>query len=455
MKNRTVAITGATGCMGSATVSEILRRNPDWQLKLLVRDTRKNRRLLKNWSSYPNVRTVWGDLTDRNSVESLVKGADVVLHIGGMVSPAADYFPEKTWDVNVNGARNIVEAICKLEQKNTTSLVYIGSVSQYGPHRAPDIWGGAGDKMTAAEFDVYAQSKIAAERIIADSDIKHWVSLRQSGILSLQTLFKGSDPITFHVPLNGVIEWATVEDSARLMAEIAKPDVNPAIWHRFFDISSGRSFRLTNYQFECKLLKAIGCPSPEKCFVPNWFATGNFHGIWYAFSDELERLVPFREGITFDDWLKRMKSFLPWFFKLTPIAPAFIIKVAMKRVASHPVLGTLSWAKDKSSPRWKAFFGDQMPEKDWTKAILPPPNPNDENPILRYAGFDRSKSEAELTLEDMHNIASLQGGDCLETEMKGGSVKMLFRTNEGTVFEAKPNTIAFGGHWGPIQGQPQ
>ena len=41
------------------------------------------------------IRIVWGDLTSYQDVLNGVTGADYVLHVGGMVSPAADYFPKK------------------------------------------------------------------------------------------------------------------------------------------------------------------------------------------------------------------------------------------------------------------------------------------------------------------------------------------------------------------------
>jgi len=40
-----------------------------------------------------------------------VMGADYVLHVGGMVSPAADYFPKKTLKVNTTAAQYIVDAV--------------------------------------------------------------------------------------------------------------------------------------------------------------------------------------------------------------------------------------------------------------------------------------------------------------------------------------------------------
>ena len=52
---------------------------------------------------------LYGDLTVYEDVLAGVAGADYVLHVGGMVSPKADYYPEKTLKVNVTAAENVEE----------------------------------------------------------------------------------------------------------------------------------------------------------------------------------------------------------------------------------------------------------------------------------------------------------------------------------------------------------
>lgn len=44
----------------------------------------------------PNVKIVWGDLTDYDSLLEGITGSDYVLHVGGMVSPSADWKPYRT-----------------------------------------------------------------------------------------------------------------------------------------------------------------------------------------------------------------------------------------------------------------------------------------------------------------------------------------------------------------------
>lgn len=223
--------------------------------------------------------------------------------------------------VNTTAAQYIVDAVKAQPNSDRIKVVYIGSVAQTGHRNAPVHWGRTGDPINISVYDHYAISKTIAERIFVESGIKHWACLRQTGILCPELLFKGSDPITFHVPLDGVLEWATTEDSGRLLANVCEKEVPDEFWNRFYNISSGPSFRLTNYEFESKLLKAIGCPAPEKIFEPNWFAIRNFHGQWYTDSDLLEGYLHFRSNQTCDDYFKWMASQVPWYFHLAKIVP--------------------------------------------------------------------------------------------------------------------------------------
>ena len=97
MKKR-VFITGATGHMGWATLQEFLPRLNRFDITVLVRDSAKNRKLLAPIQD--KIRIVWGNLVKYDDVLRATEGADYVLHIGGLVSPKTDYFPNRTRNVN-------------------------------------------------------------------------------------------------------------------------------------------------------------------------------------------------------------------------------------------------------------------------------------------------------------------------------------------------------------------
>lgn len=396
-----IFLTGATGVMGSHGLKELVAESGRYDVTVLARDSKKNRKHLAPFQKQ-GVKVIWGDLLDKDVVAKGVAVADIVLHVGGMVSPAADWYPEKTFKTNVGAMQNIIDAA--LPRKDEVRVVYIGSVSQYGNREAPNHWGQCGDPLTPALFDAYAYSKTEAERLLMDSDLKWWVSLRQTGILHSGLLMNASDPIAFHVPITGVLEWVTADDSGRLLERVCHDDVPDSFWGKCYNIGGGAPYRMTNYEFECKLLNAMGCPPPEKIFETKWFATKNFHGFWFADSDELENILHFRKGDTPQEYFRQMKSELPWYFSLAPLAPSIALRLFMGNVAKTPKLGPRWWIANDVRDRIDASWGSRdewanIP--DWDGLDLS--RPSDINPREKEGRHDFCDIGPVLPPEDDPN----------------------------------------------------
>lgn len=433
-----------------STLKEFSQRLDRFELRILARDSKKNRRVLKRFEEMEGVSVVWGDLMNKEDLRRGIEGVDYVLHMGGMVSPAADRYPEKTLKVNIGGTRNLVEVIKEQPDADRIGMVYVGSVAQMSDRQPPFHWGRTGDPMMPAVYDYYGVSKVAAEREVVESGLKKWVSLRQSGILHPGLFERGSNPITFHVPLQGVLEWATVEDSGRLMANICEEGVPEAFWNHFYNIGSGADYRLTNYEFECMILKAVGSPKPEKIFETDWFATRNFHGCWFVDSDKLESMVPFREKVPVEDYFRRMVKRAPKWVRLAPLAPPPVVKLMMKKVALSTDLGTLDWIGREDKEDWiEAFFGSRE-ERDripgWGDLDLTRPS---ETPRLLDHGYDETKPESQLDIEDMRQAAAFRGGKCLSESMIRGDLSspLEWECASGHKFRATPALVLLGGHW--------
>lgn len=351
---KTVFLTGGTGNMGWAGFQELLGKGK-FNIRLLARDSKKNRKKLSTYASDPRVTIIWGDLTRYEDVLRGVEGADYVLHVGGMVSPAADYYPEKTLKVNVTAAENVVKAILAQPNASEIRTVYIGSVAQYGDRNPPCHWGGADEPQIPAKYDMYALSKIRSEEIFAKAGLARWVSLRQSGIL-YPGILSVVNPTAFHVPMRGVLEWATIEDSGRLLAQVCEDWVPEDFWNKAYNISSGGQYRMTNYEFMTRMLGALGLPGPEKVFEPQWFALKNFHGMWYTDADRLDEILHFRSYTPVDEYFSAMKSNLPWFYSLAFLAPAWAVKAFMKPYAFEKGMGTQWWVENDPD-KFEAYYG--------------------------------------------------------------------------------------------------
>jgi hypothetical protein len=158
--------------------------------------------------------------------------------------------------------------------------------------------------------------------------------------------------------MGGVLEWATIEDSGRLLAQVCEDWVPEDFWNKAYNISSGSQYRMTNYEFMTRMLGALGLPSPEKVFEPQWFALKNFHGMWYKDADVLEDVLHFRFNVPVDEYFASMKSRLPWFCSLAFLAPAWAVKMFMKPFAFAEGLGTQWWVANDPE-RFEAYYGSR------------------------------------------------------------------------------------------------
>ncbi len=451
---RKVFLTGATGVMGAAAMREITSDSNAgrYRLTVLARDTKVNRRKLSPFIDR-GVRVIWGDLLNPDDLRRGISDADVVLHVGGMVSPKADYFPKKTVATNVGSMENIVAAIRDEESKGrNVRLVYIGSVSQYGDRLPPHHIGRAGDFLSTSLMDHYAFSKVKAEMVMAESGLKNWVSLRLGSILHVDLLKKSDDPIMFHVPLRGVLEWVSDEDCGRLLERVCRPEVPDTFWRKYYNIGGGEPYRMTNYEFERITLTSLGCPPPEKIFDAQWFAAKNFHGMWFSDSDALDEILHFRRSEAPEAYLQRKKALIPWYFKLAGMVPSFIMKQYLRTVAHKKPFGTLCWLKNGDEARIRAFFGSREQWKEmpgWEdKSVMAPRDKSVGAPV---SGADKLNEKETFSEEQLKAVALRHGGEYLGVaegfDAGDPNAPHIWRCSCGHEFRLRPATVVNGGHW--------
>ena len=443
---KTVFLTGATGNMGRATLAELAGRADRFKVRALVRPEERDHPVVKRFDGNAAVEWLWGDLTNADDVRRGVAGADQVLHIGGLVSPLADHHPELTMKVNVGGARNIVDAIKAAGQAERTALVYIGTVAQTGHRNAPVHWGRTGDPIKISRYDQYAVSKTEAEAIVAQSGLKNWVSLRQTGIAH-PDIWKTFDPIIFHNPFNGVFEWVTVGDSARLAANTCEDTVPQAFWRQFYNIGGGEKLRVVNHEFAQITARALGQKRAFASYRPHWFATRNFHGQWYADSDRLEALVPFRSE-TLEDWARDMVAGMPVLVRLIARLFPGAGRARMEKLAKGPG-GTLNWLADDDRAHIAAYFGsreawEKLP-RDWADFEFR--RPSREVSLLDH-GYCTAKAESDWSASDLAAAARFRGGAFLGASCEPDAPAQL-RCALGHDFTMTPRLYLKGGHWCP------
>lgn len=451
MSKKTIFLTGASGNMGQEGLRQLLERRERFDIVVLVLPTAKDRKIMAAYEGQPGLKIVWGDLTRYEDVLGCVTGADIVLHVGGLVSPAADRMPALTTKVNIGSVQNIIRAIKAQPEPDQAKLVYIGTIAQTGDRNQPVHWGRVGDPIQISVYDNYALSKTIAEREVIESGLRHWVSLRQTGIAhwALMDTMSGQDAaITFHQPVNGVFEWVTVRDAGRLLANACEDGVPEEFWNDIYNIGGGESCRVVNHQFMSKVGLLAGVKDFRAMFEANWFATRNFHGQWYEDSQRLEDFLQFRRE-SIDDYIAGMRARLPlWRRLLMKCLPASVMKAAMRRVAEGPG-GPLYWMAHNDADHIAAYFGSKAEWEAipaWDKYELQYPS---KTPVRLNHGYDESKPREALGIADMRQAAAFRGGECLSTEVAGFFEKLDWRCAFNHEFQASPMLVLRAGHWCP------
>lgn len=250
MSRRTrVLLTGATGNWGREALRTLCEVPDRVQVLAAALDTAEDRAVLEEFSDMESLEVAWGDLTDAEFVARCVARVDRVIHLAAVVSPLADARPGLARRVNIQGMRHIIEAVRALPDPDAVGVVGVGTVAQTGHRNPPVHWGRVGDPIRVSRLDEYGKTKVVAERMLVDSGLSRWASLRQTGMFNAGTM-QIRDPIMTHVVLDGVMEWVTAQDSARLVTGIADPDLSPEFWGRIYNVGGGPDWRLTNWQLQ-------------------------------------------------------------------------------------------------------------------------------------------------------------------------------------------------------------
>jgi UDP-glucose 4-epimerase len=118
----TVAVTGPTGDLGQAFVGALERSRSVKRVVGMARSPFDPSE--RGWRKTEYRR---GDVLDRGSVEALVDGADVVVHLAFIIMGGRD----DTRRINLEGSRNVFEAALA---SGAQRLVYASSVAAYGFH---------------------------------------------------------------------------------------------------------------------------------------------------------------------------------------------------------------------------------------------------------------------------------------------------------------------------------
>jgi nucleoside-diphosphate-sugar epimerase len=120
----TVAVTGPTGEIGIAFLRALEHSDNVAEVRGMARRPFDPQAQGLSKTTY-----VQGDVLDREAIDRLVDGADVVVHLAFLIFGD----PKRSREINVGGSRNVFEATAVSGAKR---LVYTSSVAAYGFHKS-------------------------------------------------------------------------------------------------------------------------------------------------------------------------------------------------------------------------------------------------------------------------------------------------------------------------------
>lgn len=177
-----------------------------------------------------------GNLND-SSIEESIMGVDTVIHLAAILPPTANINLELTEKVNVDGTRNLLSSIEKIDPN--IHIIFSSSVSIYGKNL---------DNSTihldnpANPDDHYAKTKYDSEVLVEQSNINHTI-LRISGV-SIPVFQEPPNEWPF-LP-NQKIEFIHRDD---VVTSICNSVNNKEAYGQMFNISGGKSWQITGEKY--------------------------------------------------------------------------------------------------------------------------------------------------------------------------------------------------------------
>lgn len=222
----TVALTGATGFVGAATLERLLEAG--WTVRALTRRDQPHR---------PGVTWVPGALDKPDSLAELCDGADAVLHIAGVVN-APDAAAFETG--NVTGTANIIAAA---RQAGIRRFVHVSSLSAREP-----------------QLSIYGASKRRGEKLVGTSMLD-WTIVRPPGVYGpgdkdVLDMFRMARKGIMLLPPRGRGSWIHVDDLARLLVALLPAHEDASA--RIFEADDGVEGGWTHEAFARAIGWAVG-----------------------------------------------------------------------------------------------------------------------------------------------------------------------------------------------------
>ncbi len=230
-----LAITGATGFVGSAVLAEALAQGH--RVKALAR---------RDQPALEGVEWVRGDLNDTPALAALVEGADAVIHVAGLTNTPD---PAEFAVANVTGTANVIAA---MKAAGVKRLVFVSSLSARMP-----------------ELSAYGASKAEAEALVEASGLD-WTTVRPPGVygprdIDYLDMFRTAKWGFVPLPPGGASSIIHAHDLAALLVALAGSNAAPTR-KKVYEPDDGREGGWSHKELAAAIGRAVG---RSRVFAPH------------------------------------------------------------------------------------------------------------------------------------------------------------------------------------------
>lgn len=149
LTDKSVLITGGTGSLGQALITEILKYEPK-VVRIFSRDEAKQFELQHELQQNKNIRYLLGDIREKSRLQRAFEGIDVVFHTAALKQvPSCEYNPFEAVKSNILGTQNVIEVAM---EQGVKRVIYTSSDKAISP------------------TNTMGATKLVAERLISAAD---------------------------------------------------------------------------------------------------------------------------------------------------------------------------------------------------------------------------------------------------------------------------------------------
>ena len=203
-----VTITGGTGSFGSTMVQHVLSKGAA-EVRVFSRDESKQD-VLRNNLQDDRVKFYIGDVRDQQSVDSAIKGSDLVFHAAALKQvPSCEFFPLEAVATNVQGSANVLRSSLNF---SVSSVVCLSTDKAVYPINAMGMSKALMEKVMVAKSRILDSSKT----IFCGTRYGNVMASRGSVIPLFIDQIKENKPLTLTDP-NMTRFMMTLEDAVDLV----------------------------------------------------------------------------------------------------------------------------------------------------------------------------------------------------------------------------------------------